>query len=32
MLILKIFRPEKILFAVSIYIEHYLGNFYLDSP
>ena len=32
MLVLKIFRPEKILFAIAIYVKHYLGNFYLDPP
>lgn len=32
MLILKIFRPEKILFCVSRYVQHYLGQFYLDPP
>ena len=32
MLILKIFRPEKILFAASKYVNHYLGQFFLESP
>ena len=32
MLILKICRPEKILFAVSNYVKHIIGKFYLESP
>lgn len=32
MLILKIFRPEKLMFAVSKYVDKYMGQFYLDPP
>jgi len=32
MLILKIFRPEKLLFGVAKYVETNLGKFYLESP
>lgn len=32
MLIVKIFRPEKITFAVQNYVGHYLGKFFLEFP
>lgn len=32
MLIIKIFRSEKLMFSISDYVLHYLGKFYLESP
>lgn len=32
MMIVKIFRSEKILFALSNYVENNIGRFYLESP
>ena len=32
MLILKIFRPEKLMFGVSNYVQNNLEKFYLESP
>jgi dynein heavy chain len=32
MMIVKIFRSEKILFALSSYVEANVGRFYLESP
>ena len=32
LLILKIFRGEKIMFAVSSYVLEYLGKYYLEPP
>ena len=31
-LILKIFRSEKILFALSSYVNEFLGQYYLEAP
>jgi len=31
-MILKIFRSEKILFALSNYVMHYMGKYYLEPP
>ncbi|KAL4487471.1 hypothetical protein ABPG72_006991 [Tetrahymena utriculariae] len=30
--VLKIFRPEKIMFAISNYVQYYLGKFYVEQP
>lgn len=32
MLIIKILRPEKLMFSISDYVLHFLGKFYLESP
>ncbi|EGR30998.1 hypothetical protein IMG5_119660 [Ichthyophthirius multifiliis] len=32
MLLLKIFRPEKIMFAINDYIINYLGSFFVEHP
>jgi len=32
MVILKLFRPEKIMFAISNYVQSNLGKFYVESP
>jgi dynein heavy chain len=31
-LLLKVFRSEKIMFAVSNYVNQYLGKYYLEPP
>jgi dynein heavy chain len=31
MLVLKVFRPEKIIFSFSNYVNHYIGKYYLES-
>jgi len=32
MVVLKLFRPEKVMFAVSNYVQSYLGKFYVEQP
>lgn len=32
MLVLKLFRPEKVMFAISNYVQTYLGRFYVEQP
>lgn len=32
LLIVKIFRPEKVMLGVVNYVQHYLGKFYLEPP
>lgn len=32
MLVVKVFRPEKVMFTLATYISKYLGSFYLESP
>jgi dynein heavy chain len=31
-MVLKIFRSEKVLFALGNYVMHYLGKYYLEPP
>jgi dynein heavy chain len=32
MLVMKVFRPEKVMFTLATYISKYLGSFFLESP
>lgn len=32
LLVLKIFKPEKLMFACAKYVEHELGRVYAESP
>ena len=32
MLVVKIFRPEKVMFTLATYINKYLGSFFMESP
>lgn len=32
MVVLRLFRPEKVMFAISKYVQSYLGRFYVEQP
>lgn len=32
MLMVKAFRPEKVMFTLATYVGKYLGSFFLESP
>lgn len=32
MVVLKVFRPEKLMFAISKYVLDFMGQFYLEPP